>query len=235
MAKVVVIQHHPVETLGTIADALAASGLACQYVRTFEGHPVPKELNGVGGLIVMGGPMGVYETERYPYLRDEMALVESALSRNKPLLGVCLGSQLLASVLGARVAPSGGKELGWHRVSLTPAAVEDRLFRGVPDSFVAFHWHGDIFELPSGAVTLASSDKTACQAFRYGDRAYGLLCHLEVNERLVAGMVEAFRSELEDEKIDAEELITATPKQLAQLAPIAETVFERWAELVPGI
>ncbi len=101
MAKVWVIQHHPVENLGRIADALAASALVWQYVRSFAGQPVPKDMKGAGGLIVMGGPMGVYEQDRYPFLRDEMRLIEAALKDRRPVLGVCLGSQLLAAALGA--------------------------------------------------------------------------------------------------------------------------------------
>ncbi len=100
MAKIWVMQHHPVENLGRIAEALAASALAWQYVRSFAGQPVPKDMKGAGGLIVMGGPMGVYEQDRYPFLRDELRLIEAALKDGRPVLGVCLGSP--ASRRGAR-------------------------------------------------------------------------------------------------------------------------------------
>ena len=101
MAKIYVLQHHPVENLGTIADALEAAALAWQYIRVNEGQPVPRDMKGAGGLIVMGGPMGVYQTERYPWLRDEMALINDSIKQHLPVLGICLGAQILAAALGA--------------------------------------------------------------------------------------------------------------------------------------
>src|SRR5208282_5015893 len=119
-----------VENLGRIADALAASALAWQYLRSFAGQPVPKDMKGAGGLIVMGGPMGVYDQDRYPFLRDEMRLIEAALKDGRPVLGVCLGSRLLAAALGARVGRGSAKEIGWYPVSRLAGASDDRLFGG---------------------------------------------------------------------------------------------------------
>jgi GMP synthase (glutamine-hydrolysing) len=229
MAKIWVLQHHPVETLGTIAEALASSALAWQYVRAFAGQPIPSDMKGAGGLVVMGGPMGVYEEDRYPFLRQELRLIEAALKESKPVLGVCLGSQLLAATLGARVSKGPGKEIGWHPVRLQPPAQDDRLFRGVPQSFVALHWHGDIFELPSGAVALAASDETAGQAFQYGDKAYGLLFHIETTPEIVAGMVRAFAAELEEAAVDGEKITADADRYRPGLENIAATVFGRWA------
>ena len=160
MAKIWVMQHHPVENLGSIADALEGAALAWQYVRTFEGQPVPKDMKGAGGLILMGGPQGVYEADEHPYLKEEMRLIESALKDDRPVLGVCLGSQLLAAALGAKVYKGTRREIGWHPVKLTADARDDRLLKGVPEQFTAFHWHGDIFDLPKDSVTLASSEIT---------------------------------------------------------------------------
>jgi GMP synthase-like glutamine amidotransferase len=103
VAKIWVLQHHPVENLGLIANSLEEAALAWQYVRVFDGAAIPKDMNGAGGLIVMGGPESVYRLDRYPYLRDEIRLIESALHDNKPILGVCLGAQLLAAALAATV------------------------------------------------------------------------------------------------------------------------------------
>jgi GMP synthase (glutamine-hydrolysing) len=232
--KIWVLQHHPIENLGTIAAALESAALAWQYVRTYDGHPVPRDMKGAGGLVVMGGPMGVYETRRYPFLRDETALIECALRENKPVLGVCLGSQLLASALGSRVVKGRAKEIGWHRVSLAAGAADDPLFRGLPDSFTALHWHGDVFELPRGAVALASSEMTPVQAFRWGERAYGLLFHLEVTEEQVGAMVREFAGEVKEANADAGEIVASAGRYLASLSPLAESVFGRWARPIQG-
>ncbi|MFZ0890206.1 MAG: gamma-glutamyl-gamma-aminobutyrate hydrolase family protein [Candidatus Binataceae bacterium] len=229
MSKIWVLQHHPVENLGSIAEALESAALAWQYVRTFDGHPVPRDMKGAGGLIVMGGPMGVYEHQRYPFLSDEMRLIEGALAEGKPVLGVCLGSQLLAATLGAKVSKGDRKEIGWYPVRLASAARDDRLFGGVPESFVALHWHGDVFELPRNATALASSERTPIQAFRHGDNAYGLLFHVEVNAAIVAGLVREFAAEVDEAGADGARIIAQAGERLHGLAPIAETVFGRWA------
>jgi len=236
MAKIYVLQHHPVENLGTIADALEGAALAWQYVRVNEGQSVPRDMKGAGGLIVMGGPMGVYQTDRYPWLRDEMALINDSIKRNLPVLGICLGAQILAAALGAKVERNAnGKEIGWHPIKLEDAAKEDRLCRDLPDMLTPFHWHGDIFELPEGAVSLAKSEKTPCQMFRYGDKAYGIQFHFEVTRDAVAAMAEAFAKEVDREKIDGDAMIARAAELTPGLEKIADTVFSRWASPIQGI
>jgi GMP synthase (glutamine-hydrolysing) len=235
MAKIYVLQHHPVEALGTIADALEGAALAWQYVRVFDGQPVPANMKGAGGLIVMGGPMSVYQAERHPFLHDEMRLIQAAVEDKRPVLGVCLGGQIVAAALGAKVEKNPrGKEIGWDPVRLATEAKSDRLFGGVAETILPFHWHGDHFELPSGAVTLANSDKTPCQAFRYGDNVYAIQFHLEVTRDSVAGMAEAFAKELDREKISAPEMIAAHDTHGRALVEIAERVFGRWAAPIQG-
>ena len=233
MAKIWVMQHHPVENLGNIAEALEGAALAWQYVRTFEGQPVPKDMKGAGGLILMGGPQGVYEAEQHPFLKDEMRLIESALKDDRPVLGVCLGSQLLAAALGAKVYQGARREIGWHPVQLTPDAKDDRLLKGVPEQFTAFHWHGDIFDLPHDSVTLASSEISPIQAFRYRDKAYGFLCHLEVTEASVHAMVREFTDEAKHASLRAA-ILGGIDDNAEPLAEIAETVFGRWARPIQG-
>ncbi|HET6464118.1 MAG TPA: gamma-glutamyl-gamma-aminobutyrate hydrolase family protein [Nitrospiria bacterium] len=232
MTEVVAIQHIPCETLGTLADALGAAGISFDVVRTFEGQTVPNTIKGFGGLIILGGPMGVYEQDRYPFLRQEIRLIEEALRQDKPLLGVCLGSQLLAAALGAPVTKGESKEIGWHPISLKPAAMQDPLWAEMGPSFVAYHWHGDVFELPFGAVSLASSEKTPHQAFRYGRSAYGVLFHMEVTERIIKEMVKTFQEELQSENLDGIGIVQQAPKHLPRLGDIGKSVFTRWAGLV---
>lgn len=235
MAKVYVLQHHPAENLGTISDALEGAALAWQYVRIYDGHPVPADMKGAGGLIVMGGPMGVYQTERYPFLRDEMTLIQDAVKQGRPVLGVCLGAQIVAAALGAKVEKNPrGKEIGWYPVRLEAAAQEDRIFKGNAETIMPFHWHGDFFELPPGATSLATSDKTPCQAFRHGANVYGLQFHIEVTRESVEQMSAAFGRELEREKISADEMIARCSDHEAALARLSDTIFSRWASPIQG-
>jgi GMP synthase (glutamine-hydrolysing) len=232
MAKIWVIQHHSVENLGNIAEALEGAALAWQYVRIFDGPPVPTDMKGAGGLILMGGPQSVYDEADFPTLKDELRLIESALKDNRPVLGICLGSQLLASALGAKVYKGARREIGWHPVRLSADAKKDRLLAGAPEQFTAFHWHGDIFDLPRDAVGLASSDISPIQAFRYGDKVYGFLCHLEVSETSVHTMVRTFTDEVKHASLRAD--ILGGIDNVEPLEEIAETVFGRWARPIQG-
>jgi GMP synthase (glutamine-hydrolysing) len=180
----------------------------------------------------MGGPMGVYEHDRYAFIREEIRLIEDTLQKNKPILGICLGSQLLASALGATVRRGKKMEIGWHAVMLTAFGNADRLLAGPGTSFVAFHWHGDIFSLPHGAAHLASSAATEYQAFRYGNSAYGLLFHLEVTKRIINGMVRTFPRELKEAGVHREDFLLDSKKNLPRLLRIGNTAFRRWADLV---
>ena len=234
MAKIWVLQHHPAENLGGIADALEEAALAWQYVRVFDGQAIPRDMKGAGGLIVMGGPETVYQLDRYPYLRDEIRLIENALKENRPILGVCLGSQLLAAALGANVRRGESKEIGWYPVRLGDTASDDRLMRGLPTEFVAAHWHSDVFDLPGGAVALASSEKTPIQAYRYGEKAYGLLFHAEMTAEIIEALVNEFRDGLTRVGIDGDAIAASSPKHLPKLGEIGATIFGRWAAPIQG-
>ncbi len=232
MRSVVVIEHIECETSGGIGDALQSSGIDTRHMRIFRGDAVPAEMEDASGLVVMGGPMGVYEQKRYPFLRDEIRLMEDALRKERPVLGVCLGSQLLAAALGARVKKGKQKEIGWHTVNLAEATLNDPFWEGVDRSFRAFHWHGDIFDLPKGAISLASSALTRCQAFRYGPNAYGILCHMEVTREIISCMINAFAGELREEKIEGETLLQQAETHLPPLLRVGGTLFQRWATLI---
>jgi GMP synthase (glutamine-hydrolysing) len=229
--RVIVLQHVACETLGSIESALSNVGLQFDYVRTFEGAKVPTALQDACGLIVMGGPMSAYEADQYPHLRDEFKLMESALALGRPVLGVCLGSQLLAHVLGAKVYAGKRKEIGWYPVSLTDAASEDPLWTGVPSTFTAYHWHGDVFDLPANTELLASSALTPHQAFRHGTNAYGILFHMEVTRPLIQTMTETFTDELRETGNSGAQIRQQADSFLPPLERIGKTVFERWAAL----
>ena len=175
--------------------------------------------------------MSVYESDRLPHLAQEMRLIESALADHRPVLGVCLGSQLLAQVLGSKVSAGPRTEIGWHRVRLNEPGQRDPLWAGAPAEFQGFHWHGDVFDVPRGCESLASSDQTACQAFRSGTSAYGVLFHMEVTESLLDGMAASFPDELAHAGGNIEQLHLGTKEHLPALASIGERFFGGWARL----
>src|SRR5579875_155367 len=232
MTDVLVLQHIEIETIGIIAQALQAVGLSPRVVHAYAEEPVPHDLRSAAGLIIMGGPMGVYDSERYPFLDAEQRLIAKALEANKPILGICLGSQLLAATLGAEVRKGAQKEIGWHRLFLTPESATDPLWQGIPPAFMAFHWHGDIFDLPQGAVPLASSAFTPHQAFRYGDKAYGFLFHMEVNEMMIQNMVRTFAEEVREVGSDKNQILAETAQYLSPRHAIGHQVFSRFVALL---
>lgn len=232
MNPVLVLQHAAPEGPGSIGAALVRKGLGLRTIRIDQGAPVPETLEDCAGLVVMGGPMSVYESDRIPHLAAELRLLEQAVRAGTPVLGICLGSQLLAGALGARVYASGRKEIGWHEVRLAPAAGSDALWRGLPDRFMAFHWHGDVFDLPRGAAALASSSMTPLQGFRYGPSAYGLLFHLEVGASEVSIMVETFSDELRAAGLAAGPILEGFRDHAGPVSRTGGWVFERWADLV---
>lgn len=173
---------------GTIEDHLRVNGIPFRMLDLFAGGPLPP-VDSFTHLVVLGGPMAVYERERHPFLLREAVLIEQALAAGRSVLGICLGAQMLAHVLGARVYPGPAKEIGWYDVSLTGEGMHDPLtgalsVQGSPRAEV-FQWHGDTFDLPAGASRLASSQLYPNQAFRYGRTAYGLQFHIEVTPAIV--------------------------------------------------
>ena len=172
------LMHVPQEGLGAMEAWFVARGhhLSCTRLYLNETPPTPETID---WLVVMGGPMGVYQEDEYPWLRAEKRFIEAVIARGALVLGVCLGSQLLAEVLGGTVAPNAHKEIGWFPVSLTEQARGNPLFGGLPQSFTPLHWHGDTFSLPEGAVHLARSEACENQAFSYDDRVLGLQFHVE--------------------------------------------------------
>lgn len=180
------IQHVAWEGPGTIAEEAAKCGIALEERRMDKGKkvPAPKDLPSFGGLIVMGGPMSANDTKQYPHFEAERKLLAEAVNRHLPVLGVCLGAQLLASALGSRIYPGPSSELGFGTVELTQTALADPII-GTHSPLPVFHWHEETFELPQGATLLASTSLFPHQAFRAGSLAYGLQFHLELCDPLL--------------------------------------------------
>lgn len=186
------LQHVPFEGLGHIETWLRRAGFEITGTRLYDNDPLPDPA-AVDFLIVMGGPMSVHDETRHPWLADEKRFIGRFLATGKPLLGVCLGAQLIASVLGARVIPNRAKEIGWFPVEGLPPR-DPAAFRFPPAAEV-FHWHGETFDLPPGAVHLARSRACENQAFQIGS-AVGLQFHLETTLESIRALVENARNEL---------------------------------------
>ncbi len=188
-----VLQHEACEPLGYFEERVE-----CEYFRLYEGD-FPGGLQGYSGLIIMGGPMNVYEEGKYSFVKDEDLLIKEALKSGIPTLGICLGSQLIAKAAGANVYKEQEKEIGWYEVGLTEEGRGDRIFSMFEDRFTVFQWHGDTFDLPDGAVLLAENDLYN-QAFRVGN-AYGLQFHLEVTEGMIEDWMREYREEVQSSNI----------------------------------
>lgn len=183
MSRVLIFRHVPFEGAGLIECVLRDRAMEFDYADLYLPASSSPEPACYDGLIFMGGPMSV--NDDLPYLRLEEDILRSAVADGKPVLGVCLGAQLMAKALGAGVRRNPAKEIGWHALRFTPEAQHDSLFGGLTEETV-LHWHGETFDLPAGAVLLASSELCRNQAFRLGQCVYGLQFHLEVTPEMIA-------------------------------------------------
>ena len=180
-----VIQNTAIEGPGLLGDALEAAGARLLLVPAWDGAEVPESPDGACGIVILGGPMGVYERERYAFVDREVSLARRSVEAGVPFLGICLGSQILAAAVGGRVYPGPRPELGWAPVTLTREGKSDPVLGGNHPTLDVFHWHGDTFDLPPSATPLARSDAYVNQAFRIGRRAYGLQFHLEFSVPII--------------------------------------------------
>jgi len=225
-----VIEHIDCEGPGTLADVFARHGVGITRVHPYRGEPLPNPADH-RFLVVLGGPMGVYERDRHPFIDAEAAFVREAVSLGIPTLGLCLGSQIVADALGGRVSRHSAKEIGAMTVTLTPDGVADPLFAGVEPRLSVFQWHGDTFSLPPGAVRLASSPVTPNQAFRHGSRTYGFQFHLEVTFEMVTAWLAEYADEIASERLDAEQIRRAAALDAKRWADVADLVFGRFLAL----
>ncbi len=188
--RILVLQHFVDEHPGVFRDFMREDGLTWDTVELDHGEPIP-DLAAYDVMMVMGGPQDVWQEAQFPWLKTEKAAIRSFVTELKrPYLGICLGHQLLAEAVGGRVGPGRRPEVGVMTITQTEAGRSDPLFKGVPDPMAVLQWHGaEVQALPEGAVLLAGSDACPVQAFRYGDRAYGLQCHVEVTGETVANWV----------------------------------------------
>ena len=215
-------------------DVLRERGAALLRVEVDEGEPLP-DWREVDAIVAMGGPMGAYDDDLHPWLAEEKRTIAEAVRAGTPFFGVCLGVQLLAASLGARVYPGPAPEVGLLPVELTDEGRIDPVFGGLPDELLTLQWHGDTFDLPDGAVRLARSPAYANQAFRFGDAAYGVQFHVEVSPDLarewaaVPAYAEALERVLGPGALD--DLIGRLEQHTADVLSHGRRLFARWLDV----
>ncbi len=211
---VLILKHIDIEGPGTLGDFLEKYHLPHQTLELYKDISFPDNPLDYSAVISLGGPMNVYEEERYPFLKWENGFLQKALKDDVPLLGICLGAQLIARAAGAKVSKNPVKEIGWFDVSLTDEGLRDPVFKGLSSKLHVFQWHGDTFEIPKEGKHLASSPLCMNQAFRvrwqgHPRLAYGLQFHLEVDPGMITQWSEAYKEELAtlNEPINPEKLL----------------------------
>ena len=188
------LQHIPFEDPANISVWAEKRGHSVSGSALYSSQQMPTTSQ-FDWLIILGGPMNVYEEQGYPWLAAEKRLIAEAIAQQKIVLGICLGAQLIADVLGARVYRNSQPEIGWFPISLTENADASPVLKDLPGRFSAFHWHGDTFDIPAGAVRLARSDACTNQAFMYGQRVIGLQFHLESTVRSIRRLIQNSQTE----------------------------------------
>lgn len=239
MPRILVFQHVAHEILGTLDPLLKKYGFRIRYVNFGrENYRIP-ELSNYNGLVILGGPMNVDQVDDYPYLVPEVEAIKYAVDLGIPTLGICLGSQLIAKALGARVYKNDSKEIGWYRVHTTDEGSNDPLLENFESAEYIFQWHGDTFDIPPGAVWLARSDLCRNQAFRYGENVYGFQFHLEVDHPMIKRWLKMPDNKKEIEEtngiIDPELIRKETPEYINRLHILSNSTFMKFIELFGSV
>jgi len=224
------LYHDAGEGAGLIAETLKEQGIAYRPVPLYDGEGLPRDTSDLEGLVVMGGPMNVDDIGHYPFLLPELQLIEKVLRENKPILGVCLGAQMIAKALGARVYPTRRREVGWLPIAATPAGAVDSHFRILPNPSTVLHWHGDTFDIPQGAVHLATSERCENQAFRWGESVYALQFHLEATPSMLTEWCNSpdGREFAKTAGVSTEAILKATPAAYRSLEPHARAFLKHY-------
>jgi len=226
MQSAVAICHVAFEDAGTLEPVFKERGIALRYLQAGVDDLLP--VKDADLVLVLGGPIGIYEFERYPFLKDELAIVEAVVKQETPVVGICLGAQALATVLGARVYPGTETELGWDQLILTEEGKASPL--GVLEGLHVLNWHGDTFDLPAGATRLASTPITPNQAFSYGPKVLSLQFHVELPERDIECWLIGHTLELANNKVDLAEMRERSARYAPPTNVASQRLFNDWLD-----
>jgi len=229
MSKILVFQHVAYEVLGTLDPLLRGSGIRIKYVNFGRFPNSQPSLEGYRGVIILGGPMNVDQVDQYKHLVTEINLIQDAIKWGLPVLGICLGAQLIAKALGSEVRKNREVEIGWYDVSPTDDGRKDPLINHFRETERIFQWHGDTFNIPNGAVHLASSACCENQAFRYNGNVYGFQFHLEVDRKMIERWLRVpdHKEEIQKTKgrIDPQDIRKETILYIDRLEKLSDIVF----------
>ncbi len=191
-----IIKNIIIEGPGNFTDCFRKLGKEFRIIELSRGEKLPDDNRNVDAVVVLGGPMNVYEEEKYLFLKDEDMFLKKALRDEVPILGICLGAQLLAKACGAKVKKAPVKEIGWYKVNLTSEGMSESIFNGLSEWLDVFQWHGDTFEIPKNGILLATSDHCINQAFKVGKNAYGFQFHPEVTNQEIIKWLDEYGTEI---------------------------------------
>ena len=233
---IAILEPTPDESPGTLTEAFALAGLPVRLIAAYRGAKALPPVGELAGTVVLGGTMSVRDCGRHPFLQDVIDWLRRAAELQRPVLGICLGSQLLAAALGAEVRAHHTKEIGWYDVELTAEGRDDPLLANCSRQPTVFQWHGDTFDLPAGAVQLAKSATCDQQSFRFGHSVYGVQFHPEVTQTIIERWVNepAGRAEIDalnPSGADADAILARLPERLPGLERTAAQMFARFAAL----
>jgi len=234
--SVLIVKHIEIEGPGLIEDCLKGERIPYQIINLESGIHLPK-LDDFSAVVILGGPMNVYEEDRYPFLREEDLFIKEAIQRGKAVLGICLGAQLVAKALGAKVTKAPVKEIGWFDVSLTKVGSRDPLFSRLPKTFPVFQWHEDTFEMPNAGKLIATSTSVPHQAFKYGENAYGLQFHLEVTEKMIREWMESYELEFDGSQpplLSKSKILTETERKIETYKKRGMSFLKRFFRTIQG-
>ncbi|MBL7215796.1 MAG: type 1 glutamine amidotransferase [Phycisphaerae bacterium] len=227
--KIHCLAHVPFEDAANIGRWAQDRGHTLNYTHFFRNEILP-DINSFDMLAIMGGLMNIYEHDAYPWLVGEKAFIKDAIDASKKVIGVCLGSQVIADVLGGKVTQNPQKEIGWHTVTLTEAGQNSPVFSDIPKEMDVFQWHGDAFSIPPGAIHLATNQTCANQAFLYGSHVLGLQFHLEYSRESIEKMLTHCADELVDgPTINDPETIRASCDKIPQITDWLYTILDNFA------